>query len=167
MTDEPTGLTVQGRVVKPGQQLFKQGAKVTSAFKVEDGEVELLRGETRVAVCAKGDFLGAAATILEVEQPFTAQGVARPLSYMSEYRGHDVTHAFSVNAELATDLYRSLCLELERIEQHRGAAGGGTESAMAAFAAALTEPEIGLRIGRVRTLQKEKAREILAAVEKL
>ena len=160
MTDEPTGLTVQGKVVKPGALLFQQGATIESAYKVEDGEVELRRGETRIATLKKGDFVGAAAAILGVEQPYTVKGVARPLTYLSEYRGHDVKHAFSANADLAKELYRSLCSELKLVS------GAAEEDASDGMANALTEPEIGLRIGKIRSLQVEKAKEVLAAVER-
>lgn len=173
MTDQATGFTVQGKVLRPDQVLLKEGIKLDSAFKVDEGEVGLYRGDALVAKVEKGGFVAAAAALQEADQPFTVKGIKAPMTFLSQYRGHDVTHAFAVNVELARELFRSLCLELSQIEAHLASRSGSPapassiEADLKELEKAIALPDVVARSGKIRNLQRELAQRILDAASRI
>lgn len=160
MSEQPTGFTVQGKVLKPGTVLFKEGDKIENVYRVEDGSVGLYRGEKLVGTLGRGCFVGAAAVLSEAAQPYTVRGTGTPMTYLSEYRGHDATHAFAVDAELARELYGSLSEEQASL----GAPPAGGQS----LEHILSDQslDVAARVGRVRAALRDKAQQVLFAAQR-
>lgn len=143
--DEKTGVTIGGKTLKKGDLLFKAGETLDAAFKVEDGEIGLMRDDKIVARFGKGCFVGGAAVMLEKPQMYTAVGLGVPMTFLSQYDGRQVRNTFSTN---------STFIELLAV---------GLDTERAALELAEVEAsEQTLGIKKARTFARERADRIAA-----